>query len=251
MYMTGSRTSLHRFAAGLVLAAFLWLGACPAVVAQSEPGDSLAADESPYGSGAGLELILTNSGFGLGGYVNRSVSPTTSLVAEASLSPGKDEREFKFATYFRTTIPNKANYFLILPVQVGVVQRLFARVIEDNFRPYLQFTAGPALGWEYPYFKDCDGNGKLDEGTTVDACTERTYDALSALPRGHFRMGWGGMAALGAHFGRSTRVTQGVRVGYAFTYFRHTIQLLEPDIENGSQRFFGTPVISVSFGRLF
>lgn len=249
--MAGFRTSSYRFAVGLILAAFLWLGACPPALAQTQPGDSLTADENSYGSGAGLELILTNSGFGLGGYLNRAVSSTASLIAETTLSPGKDEREFKFATYFNTTIPNKANYFLILPVQVGVVQRLFENEIEDNFRPYLQFTAGPAFGWEYPYFKDCNGNGKYDQGTAVDACTEHTYDALSALPRGHFRMGWGGLAALGAHFGRSTRVTQGVRVGYTFSYFSRKIQLLEPDIEGGSQRYFGTPIISVSFGRLF
>lgn len=221
-------------------------------IAQDEPADSLAAQrKNPYGSGAGMEVILTNSGFGLGGYYNRALTPTTSLMAEITLAPGKDEREFKFSSYFRTSIPNKANYLLMMPVQVGLLRRLFRDQIEDNFRPFLQLTGGPTLGWEYPYFKDCNGDGKFDPNTQVDGCEERSYDAITAIPRGEFRLGWGGIAAVGAHFGRGRRLAQGVRLGYAFSYFPRPIQLLEPGIRGGSQRFFGTPTISVTFGRLF
>jgi len=221
-------------------------------IAQEEPSDSLAAKQkNPYGSGAGIEVILTNSGFGLGGYYSLALTSTTSLMAEITLAPGKDEREFKFSSYFRSSIPNKANYLLMMPVQVGLMRRLFQDQIEDNFRPFLQLTGGPTLGWEYPYFRDCDGNGIFDPDTQVDGCEERSYDAITAIPRGAFRLGWGGIAAVGAHFGRGRRLSQGVRLGYAFTYFTRPIQLLEPGISGGSQRFFGTPTISVTFGRLF
>jgi hypothetical protein len=222
------------------------------VIAQEEPSDSLTNQQkNPYGSGAGMEVILTNSGFGLGGYYKRALTPTTSFMAEITLAPGKDEREFKFSSYFRTSIPNKANYLLMMPVQVGLMRRLFREQIEDNFRPFFQLTGGPTLGWEYPYFKDCNADGKFDSDTQVEGCEERSYDAITSIPRGEFRLGWGGIAAVGAHFGRGTRLAQGVRLGYAFTYFRRPIQLLEPDIMGGSQRFFGTPTISVTFGRLF
>jgi hypothetical protein len=233
----------------LILSAFF---ALPSAWAQDgEAADSLDQSETAYGSGMGLEVILTNSGFGLGAYRKWAVSPTTSVMAELTLAPGKDEREFKFASFYRTSVPNKANYLIMVPVTVGVLRRLFRDHIEDNFRPYLQVTTGPTFGWEYPYFRDCNGNGTFETDLKVGNCRERSYDAIGAIPRGHSTMGIGGNIALGAHFGSSKRIAQGVRLGYTFTYFFNEVQLLEPGIENAAQRFFGTPSISLTFGRLF
>lgn len=220
--------------------AFALLAAAPAA-AQTEPVSSESARE--YGSGFGAEVLLTNSGFGLGGYYHRSVSDNTSIMAELSLGAGKDERELKFFRFGTSFIPNKANYLLMMPVQAGMIQRLFRDEIEDNFRPYVQISAGPTLGWEYPYFNDANGNGRHDAGV------EDTYDSIGALPKGEFRLGFGGTLAIGAHFGSSKKVTQGVRVGYAFTYFFEGIQLLEPQIQ-AAQRYYGTPTITLTFGRL-
>ncbi len=131
----------------------------------------------------------------------------------------------------------------MLPAQVGFQQRLFRESIEDNFRPYLQVTTGPTFGWEYPYFLDDNGNGVLDEG-------EKVLDSISALPKGRGRFGLGGTLALGAHFGRSRSVVQGVRLGYTFTYCFQGIQLLEPTVQE-AQHFFGTPTLTFLFGKLF
>lgn len=200
--------------------------------------------EHPYGTGLGAEVLLTNSGFGLGGYYHRALTASMSFLIEMSLGAGKDEREVAFFNRFgQKDIPNKANYLLMLPAQIGVRQRLFKESIEDNFRPYLQLSSGPTLGWEYPYFRDENGNGVLDDG-------EKVYDALGALPKGHVRLGIGGTVALGAQFGRSRKTTQGVRLGYTFTYFFEGIQLLEPDVQE-ARHFFGSPTISILFGRLF
>ena len=197
---------------------------------------------NPYGSGVGLEILLTNNGFGLGGYYHRAISRSGSFMGALSLGAGKDEQELKFFRFGTSFIPNKANYLLMMPVQAGFSYRLFQDTIEDNFRPFAQITAGPTLGWEYPYFDDENGNRSLDDD-------EDTYDAFSALPKGAFRPGVGGTVAIGAHFGLSKRVTQGVRIGYAFTYFFEGIQLLEPDVQ-GAQRYFGTPSISLIFGKV-
>ena len=203
-----------------------------------------APEKNPYGSGFGAQVLLTNSGFGLGGYFQTALTPGTSFAAELSLGAGKDEREVSFFDRFgRKDIPDKANYLLIIPAQIGLQQRLFQDTIEENFRPFLQFMAGPTLGWEYPYFKDENGNQLFDEG-------EKTFDSFSALPRGHARFGVGGSVAFGAHFGVSRKVTQGVRFGYTFTHFFQGIQLLEPDVQR-ARHFFGTPFISVIFGKLF
>ena len=230
----------------LALAGVLLLAGTAA--AQSGFDEEERIQRNPYGTGAGGELVLTNSGFGLGGYYSRALRPATSFIAELSLGAGKDEREIKFFGYGRSRILRKANYFLMLPLQAGIQRRLFRDTIEDNFRPYLQVTGGPTLGWEYPYFDDRNGNGIFDDGGEDP---ERTYDSFTAIPKGHARFGVSGMIAIGAHFGLSRRVTQGVRIGYALTYFTEAIQLLEADVQDGAHRYFGTPTISLTFGRLY
>ena len=197
-----------------------------------------------YGSGMGFTVQLTNSGFGLGGYVQRAVSPRVSLALETSLAAGKDEREVVFFDFLgRRSIPRKANFFLMMPVHAGLQRRIFQDQIQDNFRPYLQVLAGPTLGWEYPYFEDADDDAVRDPD-------ERTFDTFAALPKGDLRLGWGGFVGLGAHFGLSRKVTQGLRIGYAFSYFPAGIQLLEADVQE-PQSYFGSPTISLTFGKLF
>lgn len=228
--------------AGMLALALLL--AAPVVAQEESRGTPEESEEPTYGTGAGFEILLTNNGFGLGGYYSRRVTSTLSVLLDLSLGAGKDERELKFSNRFGTGfIPNKRNYLLMLPLQLGVQQRLFADAIEDNFRPYLYFATGPTFGWEYPYFDDIDGDDRYDGDI------DRRYDVISAFPRGRLRMGVGGTVALGANFGLSRRVTQGVRVGYAFHYFFEPIQLLEPDVK-APQRFFQTPIITISFGRL-
>lgn len=241
----------------LALACAALLAACAAPSAHAQEADTTAARANPYGSGLGFEILLTNNGFGLGAYALRAVSPSTSLYLELSLGSGKDEREFKFQSYWgRSIIQNKANYLLMVPVQAGIVRRLFEDHIEENFRPYVQASGGPTFGWEYPYFRDCNGDGVYDPEQVCrvggdDPSFERTYDVFAAFPRGHLQMGVGGTLALGAHFGLSRRVTQGIRLGYTFTYFFDEIELLEPGIQGGAQRYFGSPSISITFGRLY
>ncbi len=213
--------------------------------AAGEPATEEAPDDNPYGSGMGFEVLLTNNGFGLGGYYAREVGPTTSLLFELSLGSGKDDRELKFFSRFGSGfIPNKRNYLLMLPAHLGVQQRLFADAIEDNFRPYVHLSAGPTLGWVYPYFDDVNGDDRYDDDI------ERRYDVFTAFPKGDLRFGFGGTIALGAYFGWSRRLTQGIRFGYTLHYFFDEIALLEPDVK-APQHLFRTPVISITFGKLF
>jgi len=208
-----------------------------------------AADSSygdPYGKGAGFQILLTNSGFGLGGYYHRPITTDVKFLIDFSLGSAKDEREQKFynpitgASY----IQNKANYLLLLPLQIGVQRRLWREQIADNLRPYVQFSAGPTLGWVYPYFNDHNQNNRYEP-----ELGERIYDVFQALPNGRLHPGIGGMVVFGAYFGTSYRAVQGVRFGYALHYFPRPVRLLEGNTP--SQRFFGTPIISLTFGRLY
>lgn len=225
------------------IAVFVVVVATAPAAAQSVSDSDASNDDLTYGTGFGAEILLTNSGFGIGGYFHRAVSQATSIMGELSLGAGKDERELKFFRFGNSYIPNKANYLLMMPVQGGVIHRLFRNTIADNFRPYVQVSAGPTMGWEYPYFDDVDGDGEYD------SAEEDTYDSIGAIPKGEFRMGLGGTIAIGAHFGDSEKMAQGVRIGYSFTRFFEGIQLLEPQVQS-AERFFGTPTITLTFGRL-
>ncbi len=238
------RHAIRRFVLPLLLS-LTALGVLPAA-AQDQAGEAAeeASRATPYGTGAGGQILLTNNGFGLGGYFRRELSASTSFLVEASLGAGKDDRELKFYQFGSGIVPNKRNYFLMAPIHLGIHHRLFSEHIEDNFRPYIHVSGGPSFGWEYPYFDDRNGNEIFD--TDID----RRYDIFSAFPRGRMRFGLGGMVALGAFFGTSRRVTQGVRFGYAFNYFFEGIQLLEPDVKD-PQTLFHSPVISIIFGKLF
>lgn len=219
-------------------------------LAAAQPGESgyptqreLRDLRHQYAQSLGGQVILTNSGFGLGGHLRKAVGGL-SFTAEVSLGAGKDAREVAFFDRFgRRDVLNKANYLLMVPMHIGFERRLFSDRIEDDFRPFILVLAGPTLGWEYPYFKDSNENGLLD-------LDERTYDAISGLPGGRLKPGIGGTIAVGAHFGQGRGMTQGVRIGYSFTRFPKGIQLLEAGIKE-PQTFFGTPSIIVYFGRLF
>lgn len=199
-----------------------------------------------FNGGVGVAVLLTNHGFGAGAFVRTGVGPTTSLVVEASLGAGKDEREQEFfvGPFGETVVPYKRHYFLMLPVQAGVEQRLWARAIEDDFRPFLQALGGPVLGYQWPYFEDADGDGLRGVG-------EPRRSPLD-LWGGSFRLGVGGTLALGAYFGEGARNTLGLRLGYAAQYFFQPVELLEPrpGIEQPDRRFFGTPVVSLQLLRL-
>ena len=199
---------------------------------------------NPYGSGLGLEVVVTNSGFGIGGYFSRAVTREASFIAEFSIGTEKSDREVKFFGLGQSFIPDKANYFLRMPIRVGVQRRIWEEYIEDNFRPYVQLSGGPTLGWVYPYFDDENGNESYDR-------EERRYDGFGSLFKGSFQFGVGGTIGLGAHFGENTRLTQGVRIAYTFNYFFDPIQLLELSEQVDPAKFFGTPSISITFGRLF
>jgi hypothetical protein len=132
---------------------------------------------------------------------------------------------------------------LLMPVQVGVRRRMFVETIQDNFRPFIQLSVGPTVGWVSPYFRDTNGNLIDDEGSYP-------YDSIGALPKGEPRLGAGALAAIGASFGISHRTTQSLRFGVSFNYFPEGIQLLQPlTPEIGPKKLFISPVISLSVGK--
>lgn len=201
------------------------------------------ADSLRFIDGRGLEILLSNSGFGIGAFISHNLGQDLSLVLDAGLGAVKDEREVAFFDRFgQRDVPNKANYLLEMPLLIGLERRVFRSRIEDNFRPFLSLSAGPLIGWLYPYFDDDNDNGLLDED-------EKTHDVLSGLPSGHFRTGVSFSLSIGARFGDVRESGYGVRFGYRASIYNDDIALLEESIKEPTRRF-GTPLIVVYFGPL-
>ena len=193
--------------------------------------------------GLGAQVLLTNSGFGLGGFLRRRVQDDRVATLELSLSSIEDEREVAFFDRFgERDVPNKASYLIEIPLRVGIERRLFRSRIEDNFRPFVHVAGGPVIGWTYPYYDDENDNGVLD-------ASEPTYDILSGIRKGHAVPGIGAALSVGANFGPLSGSTQGIRLGFHVTRFRDDIDLLEPTIKQPKDVFM-TPFIMVYFGRL-
>jgi len=202
-----------------------------------------SADSARSSLDKGFQLLLTNSGFGLGGYISKNVTERRAFTVEIGISAAKDEREVAFFDRFgQRDVPNKANYLLEIPLLVGAERRIFANKIEDNFRPFVSFSAGPLLGWVYPYFEDKNGNHILDE-------SEPTHDVISGIKNGHVQPGFAASIAFGARFGEDASTGYGVRMGYRLSYYLDEIALLEPSIKAPARRL-GTPIVVVYFGRL-
>ena len=227
---------------------------CPGTIAAQQDTASVA----PGSWLVGVEMILTNSGFGLGGYYRDSLSSNYAFLAEARVGTGKDPREIAFFDNFgRKSIPGKANYLLEAPIRVGFQRRLFASKIEDNFRPFVEALAGPTVGWEYPYFDDCNGNQIFElefdcsgDGLIDPEEGEKRFDAFTALPKGTFRLGVGGSVGVGAHFGSSRKGVRGFRINYSGSHFFKGIQLLEANIR-GRQHYFLSPTLTLFLGSIF
>ena len=207
----------------------------------AQPADGPYAD----GPGAGLALVLTNDGFGLGAFARGPLARDRSWTAGLSGRPGKDEREQQFfvGLFGETVVPFKRHYFLIVPLEAGVEQRLFSQQIRSTFRPFVHLSAGPALGYQWPYFDDRDG-----DGINTD---EPTLGAFEQIGRGEFRFGASGSLSFGAYIDTSAGSALGFRFGYAAAYFFEEVELLEADprVDDPDRQFFGTPVLGLQFVR--
>lgn len=104
----------------------------------------------------GLNVVLSNNGFGLGGYYEVNFSPSFSVFASLYISGVRNTDEFEF--YNPSTgeifIPGKINRLYMLPFTIGFNRFVLASLFNSNFSPYLSFGLGPTLIVSTPYQKE-------------------------------------------------------------------------------------------------
>ena len=158
----------------------------------------------------GLDILISNDGFGLGAFYRREFSQDVFGFASFSISESKDEREVeRFDIFGQSYSPGKLNRFLVMPLLFGIQYRLFRDDILENFRPYINAGAGPAMIFSAP-FTEVSG--------TPPNLEYRQIDFFKSLGHGQAHYTASSFIGFGANFGSEKSSVFGVNFRYYFTY---------------------------------
>jgi hypothetical protein len=146
----------------------------------------------------GIDLMVGESGFGLGGFYKKQLSTKFTLFGDISTSEAKDEREIEYVDiYGQTFTIGKKNRVFLFPLILGAQYRMFENQLADNLRPYIFAGAGPTIAITTPYDKEF-------------------FNAFS-YAQTHYAVG--GSAGIGANFGLDKNSLIGLTISYSYTQF--------------------------------
>lgn len=145
----------------------------------------------------GLDLMIGEGGFGLGGFYRKDLSDNLTWFTDLSFSEVKDDREFEYIDYWgRVIVVGKKNRVFQLPVYTGFQYRLFKESLTENLRPYITIGAGPNFVITTPFDNEFFG----------------------AFGSAQAKIGIGGYAGIGANFGINPRNLLGLNVRYYYSH---------------------------------
>ena len=236
-----------------------------------------------YNRGFGINIVMNNFGFGLGGEFRQVIAPQMEFTASLRATGLRDASEQTFTDFFfgQQIVPNKYQRAFAFPLILGLRQRIFANAIQDDFRFFVSAGMGPAASFSYPYFDDAENYGYRFTGNELVLINEELFrmqssqvnDIFSGLNQGEWHWGAAGEFKISLDIGSNFSRLNSIDFGYYFYYFPNGIQLMmpnqpvfrtdvpRPDIlkldeqDNlvfdpffESQRFFGSPQITFTFG---
>ncbi|MFA6596961.1 MAG: hypothetical protein WCS69_04500 [Ignavibacteriaceae bacterium] len=185
--------------------------------------EPLAFPDNAYG----VDLMFGEGGFGLGGFYRNNLNNTLTFFTDMSISEAKDENEFEYIDYWgQTYTAGKKNRIFLVPFFAGLQNRFFANDLGDNFRPYLNFAAGPAMVVTTPYAREFFNSLKYAQANfTV-----------------------GGYIGLGANFGIDQKHLAGINIRYyVIQFFNQGIESLE----GKPKKTFGGFYITINIGSMY
>lgn len=103
---------------------------------------------------AGLTLITTDRGSGVGGFYEWSINTSNRITIQSNLLVIKGSYPIYDSwtgTYYERTDKRRLT---LMPVLVGYKRILFADQIANNFRPFIDFSAGPVVAFDPPNISD-------------------------------------------------------------------------------------------------
>ena len=202
------------------------------IVFESPNKNLITPQQTAYLADAGgIDILLSNSGFGLGGFYRHQYTDELFGTLSIGFSEVNDPNEVQEVDiYGQTYVPGKINRFLLIPLLAGVQYRLFADDILDNFRPYVNAAVGPSMVFATPYSREF----------------------FNSIRYGQAHYTAGGFVGFGAYFGSDRGTLTGINIRYYYEYFPQGIDSMQnPDGTIEKMKDFGGFFITLNFGSPF
>jgi hypothetical protein len=229
-----------------------------------------------YHSGLTFDFVVNNFGFGIGGQYRRVLAPQMEGIFNMRITGLRDASEQTFTDVFfgQQIVPNKFQRGFAFPAMIGLRKRLFADKVQDQYRFFVTASVGGVAAFAFPYFNDRNNNGFREQ---FNDNFEQVNDIFTGWSDGDWHFGGAGELKIGLDVGRNFSRVTSIEFGYYMNYFPDGIQMMtptQPDLlenigpgqspfqfnENGDlllepyfdeQKFFGSPQITITFGRLW
>jgi len=165
--------------------------------------------QRPKTSAAGIDLLFSGSGWGVGGFFHTKVVEDLTFTAHIGISGKRNTDEFENALLGPTPVVwDKVNRLFMFPVTVGLQQRLFSATLQESFRPFIGFGVGPTMIVSTPYLREDPYEGV------------RFYEFFSSFADAVTYVRPGGYIGAGAMFGPPNQgSTLGVNIRYYYIPF--------------------------------
>ncbi len=166
----------------------------------------------------GLDLMIGNSGFGLGFSYIHAINSTLSWTLNLTMSEAKAPNEISYIDPFtgQKFVPGKVNQLFVFPAMIGLQYRLFKDQITDSFRPYVFAGVGPNAIFAAPY--------------------NQPLGYSFSHGRGYF--GLGAYFGAGAYFGLDPHSLMGVSLRYYVLPMSHGIESMQNEPMANFNTFF-------------
>lgn len=108
----------------------------------------------------GIDLILSNNGFGGGLFWQQNINKDLLTFASIYFSGARNTDEFDYRYFDPYTgtieyrVPNKVNRLFMFPLMFGLQNYLFTETLTDSFRPYFLAGLGPTFILSTPYERE-------------------------------------------------------------------------------------------------
>jgi hypothetical protein len=196
---------------------------------------------NPQTDAWGIDLNLSNNGFGLGFFYRHEYGDELSGMVNFTISDVKDNSEVEqYDWYGNSIVPGKLNRLLLMPLFVSVQYRLFKDDITDNFRPFITGGLGPAVILVAPYATytpavDIFGNTYAQQNQ---------IDFFTSLKYAQLRYTAGGFIGAGIYFGSQQGTMTGISIRYLYVPYSHGIEVMQ----GGYMTSFGGLFLTLTFG---
>lgn len=275
--MKNPNSYIKIFISVIILLTFSKLGYSQVEEPELREGERIATNlGNLYNKGISFNIVVNNFGLGLGGDFRTVVSPQTEIVATVRFAGLRDVTEQTFTDIFfgQQVVPNKYQRAFAFPMLLGLRHRLFGDRVQDNYRFFISAMGGPVATFAYPYFEDANENGYREQFQNY---FEPVNDIFTGWSEGDWHWGAAGEVKLGMDVGSNFSRLTSVEFGYYFNYFPDGVQIMQPtqpDLRENvapgespfqfdsegelilepfyeAQKWFGTPQITLTFGRLW